>query len=289
VIEHVKRIAIHDGRSVLVRRRPGTGIPVVLLHGLLDSSRGWSDICEALHAPTIAVDLAGFGESSAVTAPALDAYADDVAQALAQLRLGRFVLVGHSLGGAVATAVAERMPHDVAALVLLAPAGFGRIPLAEAVSLPIVRTVVDRLLPLALARPAVVSAAYRAGVTGGPAPDRSLLEALAADPARLAASARRAVKAIVAAEGFDRRGVAYDGPVHVVWGDRDRVVPPAHLPAVEAAFPHVRAHVWAGVAHHHQREAPDRLLALIEHVGAAAALPSVAAARRARVRERVAA
>jgi pimeloyl-ACP methyl ester carboxylesterase len=49
---------------------------------------------------------------------------------LQQLDLGPCTVVGHSLGGAVAAAVAERHP-EAAALALLAPAGFGPIPLAE--------------------------------------------------------------------------------------------------------------------------------------------------------------
>jgi pimeloyl-ACP methyl ester carboxylesterase len=273
--ERVERVAVGDDRGVLVRRRDGTGIPVVLLHGLLDSSAGWSGLCRAITGPTVAVDLAGFGDSSAATAPELGAFADDVVRALRRLRLARFVLVGHSLGGAVASVVAERMPDQVAGLVLLAPAGFGRIPLADAVSLPIVRSVVDRLLPHALARPRIVSAMYRAGITGGPPPDAALLETLAADPVRLAVSARRAVAAIVASDSLHERGVAYGGPVHVVWGDRDRVVPPAHLGGVEDAFPHVFGELWRGMGHHHQREAPGRLARLIERVRDAAVVPSL--------------
>ena len=72
---------------------------------------------------------------------------------LAALDVHDFTLVGHSLGGAVATALAERLRDDVAALVLIAPAGFGRIHLAEAIQLPGVRTVVRHGLPLALITP----------------------------------------------------------------------------------------------------------------------------------------
>jgi pimeloyl-ACP methyl ester carboxylesterase len=287
VRERVERIHVSDGRTVLVRHRGCAGVPVVLLHGLLDSSCGWSEICDALNAPTIAVDLAGFGDSSAATAPCLHAYAADVAEALIRLRARRFVLVGRSLGGAVATAVAERMPDEVAALVLLAPAGFGRVPFAEAVSLPVVRTVIDRLLPLALAHPALVRAAYRIAGTGESPPGAALLQTLAKDPVRLWKSARRAITAIVAAgvaaDGFHRRIVAYDGPVHLVWGDRDRVVPVGHMAAAQATFPHALPQVWEGIGHHHQCEAPARLVALIEHARAAAALPSIVA-RRARAR-----
>lgn len=270
---------------MLVRTRPGTGVPVVLLHGLLDSSRGWSGICDALGGPTLAVDLAGFGGSSAAT-PRVSSPTPDVVQALDEIGPERFVLVGHSLGGAVATAVAERLGDQVAALVLLAPAGFGRISMAEAVSLPGVRTVVDRLLPLALGRPGLVSAAYRVGVTGGPPPEAALVATLADDAVRLSRSARQAVAAVVAAglapDGFHRRAVAYEGPVHAVWGGCDRVVPLAHLDAVECAFPRTIVHVWEGMSHHPQREHPERLVALVRRARAEAALPSLAAARRAR-------
>lgn len=282
------QVPLGDGRIALARTTPGHGIPVVLLHGLLDCSRGWEAICRALAAPTVALDLPGFGCSSPVPAPRLDAYADDIVRALAPLRPGPFVLVGHSFGGAVAASVAERLRGDVAALVLLAPAGFGRIPLAEAASLPVVRTIVDRLAPLAFARPAVAAGVYRVAVSPGAAPDASLVAKLARDPRRLTTAARHAVSALVAAglavDGFHRREVGYDGPVHCVWGSRDRIVPLAHLAGVEAGFPRVLAQVWEGMGHHHQHEEPERLVALIDEVAAAAALPNLAAARRARRR-----
>jgi pimeloyl-ACP methyl ester carboxylesterase len=82
--------------------------------------------------------------------------------------------------------------------------------------------------------------------------------------------------------------VAYDGPVHIVWGDRDRIVPVGHMDAAVATFPHALPQVWNGIGHHHQCEAPARLVALIEHARTAAALPSIVA-RRAQVRDRAAA
>jgi pimeloyl-ACP methyl ester carboxylesterase len=275
-VPDAERVRISGGRVVLVRRTPGHGMPVVLLHGLLDCSQGWDDIQRALQGPTIAVDLPGFGSSCHVDKSCLGAYADGVAEALSRLGVERFVLVGHSLGGGVATAVAERMREQVAALVVLAPAGFGRVALAEAASLPLVRAIVDRVFPHAIARPAVIAAAYRAGITGGPPPEPSMLARLTTDPARMTVSTRHAVNAIVAAglraDAFHRRRIAYHGPVHAVWGDRDRVVPFSHLARVEAAFRDVRSEVWKGMGHHHQREQPARLVALIERVRGASEL-----------------
>src|SRR5437763_14956798 len=274
-----ERLVLRDGRQVQLRRWSGRGVPVVLLHGLLDSSAGWSSTARALCEPIVAVDLAGFGHSDLPTRPRLSAYADDVVEVLTRLELDRFVLVGHSLGGGVSTAVAERMPDDVAALILLAPAGFGRVPLAEATVLPGVCGVAQRLLPLALMSRPLVSAIYRTLVTSGTGPEDALLRSLSADAATLASAAHEATCAIVAAGrspcAFHRRGLRYRGVVHAIWGNRDRVVPVAHLANVERAYTHVHGAIWDGMGHHHQREEPARLISLIRRACAGAELPTI--------------
>jgi pimeloyl-ACP methyl ester carboxylesterase len=281
--ERTEAVLLNDGRSMHLRRWAGEGVPVVLLHGLLDSSRGWSSTALALGQPVIAIDLAGFGRSDLPTRPRLSAYAEDVTEVLALLRLERFVLLGHSFGGGVATAVAEMMPDAVAALILLAPVGFGRIQLAEATMLPGVRAVLRQVLPLALRNQPLVSASYRAIVTTGARPEDGLLGDLSADAPAVAGAACEATRAIVAAgrspRAFHRRGVRYPGVVHAVWGSRDRVVPVAHLANVERAFRHAQPTVWEGMGHHHQREEPARLVHLVRHVCAAAELPTIAPRR----------
>ena len=126
-------VALADGRRVNVECWPGHGAPLVLLHGLLDCAAGWKHLAQATHRPCYAVDLPGFGDSDRPTRNRISAYAEDVQGALAALDVHDFTLVGHSLGGAVATGLAERLRDDVSALVLMAPAGFGRIRVAEAI------------------------------------------------------------------------------------------------------------------------------------------------------------
>jgi pimeloyl-ACP methyl ester carboxylesterase len=237
----------------------------------------------ALDQPAIAIDLPGFGRSDLPTRPRLSAYAEDVAEVLAQLELDRFVLVGHSLGGGVAAAVAERMPDHVAALILLAPVGFGRIQLAEATMLPGVHAVFRRVLPFTLRSQPFVTATYRAMVTAGAHPEDALLGDLSAGASAVAAAACEATRAIAAAgrspRAFHRRSLRYPGVVHAVWGSRDRVVPVAHLANVERAFSHVQPTVWEGMGHHHQREEPARLMQLVRRACAAAELPTIAPRR----------
>jgi pimeloyl-ACP methyl ester carboxylesterase len=269
-----RTIPLADGRRAHALTWPGRGVPFVFLHGLLDSAEGWTTMCRATDRRCVAVDLGGFGSSDLPAHPAFSAYAADVVAALDVLVPGRFVLVGHSLGGAVATAVTERLADRVAALVLLAPAGFGRIGLAEAVSIPGVRNVTHAMLPFALGNRHAVATAYRSVIANGLPPDEEIVARVVERHADLVAAAREATKAVVrgglSKRAFHRRRVAYDGPVAVVWGDRDRLVPISHLAGVATAFPHVEAEVWPGMGHHPQCERPRELLALLERTAEAA-------------------
>jgi pimeloyl-ACP methyl ester carboxylesterase len=171
-------VVLADGRRVSVEYWPGRGAPLVLLHGLLDCAAGWKHLAQATHRPCYAVDLAGFGDSDRPTRNRISAYAEDVQGALATLDVHDFTLVGHSLGGAVAAGLAERLRDDVSALVLMAPAGFGRIRVAEAIGLPVVRSVVRHGLPLALLNPVTALGVYMAVVGNGHRPDPELVARL---------------------------------------------------------------------------------------------------------------
>ena len=96
------------------RTTPGTGVPVVLLHGLGDTAATWDGFAAALARPTIALDLRGHGTSPRPGEYTVDAMASDVLAALD----GVVDLVGHSMGGRVASTVALREPGLVRRLVL---------------------------------------------------------------------------------------------------------------------------------------------------------------------------
>jgi pimeloyl-ACP methyl ester carboxylesterase len=270
----VETLHLPDGRTLCARRWPGRGHhTLVLLHGLLDSSEGWTPLCEGIGCTRIAFDLPGFGYSDAPSQGSIDGYATDIAEGLAQLGVKRFTIVGHSLGGAVAAALADMFPDRVAALVLLAPAGFGRIHLAEAVSIPGLRNLVQVGLPIALSSRLAVTAGYVAMVSNGAKPDSGLVNRVTERGAALVDGAREGTRAVVEAgrsrDGFHRRRVAYRGPVFAVWGDRDRLVPTSHSKGVRMAFPHAHIQLWPGMGHHPIRERFDDLVALIGRAVAA--------------------
>jgi pimeloyl-ACP methyl ester carboxylesterase len=263
----VQTLRLSDGRALCVRRWPGGGEePLVLLHGLLDSSEGWSPLSERLSG--IGFDLPGFGHSDPPPRGSIAGYAADVAEGLEKLGVNRMTLVGHSLGGAVAAALAELMPERVAALVLLAPAGFGRLPVAELVSIPGVRQLVELALPALLSSRLAVTTAYLTMVSNGKPPDPGLVERVTSRGRSLVDGVREATRSMTEAgrspDAFRQRGVRYDGPVHAVWGDRDLLVPLSHRHGVLAAFPQARIEVWKGMGHHPMRERLDDLIEIVQ-------------------------
>ena len=275
----VRSITLTDGRSLCARRWRGSGRhTVVFLHGLLDSSEGWTHLCERMDCGRIAFDLPGFGHSDAPPEGSIAGYARDVAEGIEALGLKRFTLVGHSLGGAVAASLAELMPTRVGALVLLAPAGFGRIHLAEAISIPGVRNVVHAALPFALTSSLAVTAGYMAMVTNGVTPERRLVHRVTSSGKDLVHGAREGTRAVVEAgrsrTAFHRRQMAYDGPVFAVWGEQDRLVPTSHRRGVRIAFPHAEIELWPGMGHHPARERFADLLGLVVRAAAAGRAPT---------------
>ncbi|GAB4330932.1 MAG: alpha/beta fold hydrolase [Dehalococcoidia bacterium] len=103
----VQRVPTADGIEIAVET-DGEGRPLVLVHGITEARALWEPVVGPLaeRYRVIRVDLRGHGESSPATSGALAELAGDVAAVVAALGLERPALVGHSLGGAVVTALA---------------------------------------------------------------------------------------------------------------------------------------------------------------------------------------
>ncbi|MEN2737982.1 alpha/beta hydrolase [Microbacterium sp. X-17] len=114
-------LALPDGRTLSALRYGGDAPRVTFLHGAGLNAHTWDTTILALGAPALAIDLAGHGDSSwrddvNYTAHPL---AEDVVRALDAWTTGPQVLVGHSLGGLVAAAVAASRPDLVCELVVV--------------------------------------------------------------------------------------------------------------------------------------------------------------------------
>ena len=97
--------------------------PMVLLHGLGETSAGWDKIASVLaaHHAVFALDLRGHGGSDRTDTYSLSAMRDDVIGFLALLHLTPVTMMGHSMGAIIAYLVAEEWPNAISRLVLEDP------------------------------------------------------------------------------------------------------------------------------------------------------------------------
>jgi pimeloyl-ACP methyl ester carboxylesterase len=262
----------------LAFQRTGSGLPLVLLHGIGSSHQVWSPVIDVLaeQFDVIAVDLPGFGESPPLpegVEPHPAALAAAVATLLDGLGIVAPTVAGNSLGGWVALELAEVRP--TAALVLISPAGLwsGRTPLYNRLSLQATRWLAKRWV-----RPLSRLVNHRAGRT-------LLLRQTIGRPARISPDlARSMVWDMATSPGFDatleatldRHYVAgWAGlhvPITVAFGSRDLLLRKGSR-HVEQLPDGVRFETLAGCGHVPMSDDPVAVAALM-----------TAAARRGTVR-----
>jgi pimeloyl-ACP methyl ester carboxylesterase len=108
------------GGRLRVATWSGTGAPVLAIHGITSSSRTWSFVARALDNPVLAPDLRGRGRSNHLPGPwGMAQHAEDCAEVVAASGGVPLVVVGHSMGGFVATVLAARRPDLVRGIVLV--------------------------------------------------------------------------------------------------------------------------------------------------------------------------
>ncbi len=257
----------------------GDGPPLVLLHGFADSADTWRralDLLARRGRRALAVDLPGYGAAEPLQegVGVLEQYrtfaAAAVRHASAEADGADVVLVGNSLGGAVALRAGEDPSLPLAGIVPVAPAGldmprwfriierdpFVRALLAAPVPLPevLVRTVVgEAYRALAFAAPRAAAAEVINSFTN----HHRTRDAVAA----VLANGRRLLPELTV-EGFALADVAV--PVLLVWGDHDRMVAHTGSRHVVDALPDTTYVLLDGVGHCPQVEAPERFVAALE-------------------------
>lgn len=112
----------------------GTGdTTFVLMHYLGGSHRTWCATLPYLDRDfrCVAVDMPGFGEAAGIAGYDMASMADQVDETIRHLRLHQVILVGHSMTGKVALALAARQPDYLQRLVLVAPSPPGPQPMSD--------------------------------------------------------------------------------------------------------------------------------------------------------------
>jgi pimeloyl-ACP methyl ester carboxylesterase len=108
---HQHEATAADGTTIAWSRF-GSGDPVVVVHGITESASSWQPITDRLATTNevVTLDLRGHGESGRADSYDLVSMAGDVATVIAAAELDRPHVVGHSLGGMVATAAGSMLP-----------------------------------------------------------------------------------------------------------------------------------------------------------------------------------
>ncbi|MEM9070961.1 MAG: alpha/beta fold hydrolase [Myxococcota bacterium] len=121
-----ERIALATGPVSYVDEGPKDAPAVVLVHGIPGSARDFRWLTPALIGLRgLRVEMPGFGATPLATGPgpSVEARAQFLVSFLDALALSNVILVGHSMGGVVATAAADLAPERVAGVGLVASPG----------------------------------------------------------------------------------------------------------------------------------------------------------------------
>jgi len=261
---------------VHVPARAGADLPpVVFIHGasanLKDQMLPLRPLLEG-RAEMLFFDRPGFGWSERGNNETLAAQADTIAALLERVGIGRAIVVGHSFGGAVATAFARRHPERTLGLVFLAPAthpwpGGATAWYYKLTAIP----VIGRLFSETLAYPAGrlrIGDATACVFSPNRVPDGYVDEAsipLVLRPPAFRANARDVAQLYdyVRAAAPAYREIA--APAVVISGDRDKVVYAAiHSVGLERDIPGAEL-VWVrNLGHKPDWIAPDLVVGAIE-------------------------
>ena len=255
--------------------RPGSGTPVVLIHGLPGTAEDWNEVMPLLRGDrTIAIDRPGFGYSTDGYVP-FERQLSAIHELLAKLHVVHPILVGHSYGGTISLGYAERYPSEVRGLVLVDAAAAGTHPGAferlqahaiKFLQLPVIRQVADVTFSQLLRK---VSAEMGDSEAFHPQPVAAAHEqrilAINMTTGNLEALAGEYLAAGGVVAQIDRGLKAIETPAVVIQGDDDQLVKPIYGRRLAAALPHARLEMLYG-GHMQPYDHPAAIAAAVRSV-----------------------
>lgn len=260
-------LALPGGDIQVIDRGPRSGDPIVLIHCFSCAMDYWDGMLPALAAEhrVVAVDLRGHGGSEKPSSGyAVPEQAELVAEALRELQVDDAEVVGHSLGGAVAVALAEQTPAlvDRVAIIDMPPDGsYGGLGfLAGLAFQPVLGEALWTIKP---------DFSVRKGLEVAFAPGFDVPDAFVEDVNRLTYTAYDESPAQVddyfGAESLDRRMRATGKPLMVLMGTEEQVVddPERALAQYAGTVPGTETHLIAGAGHSPNVEKPAQTARLV--------------------------
>jgi pimeloyl-ACP methyl ester carboxylesterase len=243
----------------------GIGPAIVMIHGFGAAIDWWDEIAPALATDhrVIRVDLIGHGGTAApASGYTIPRQAELVAAVLDRLGVDRVTVIGHSMGGEVATALAERDPARIAAMILIdspPTPGANFTILTETAMTPVLGELLSHF---------ETDKTIRRGLAQGFAPGFPVPEKFVADLKQLTYTAFRSAHddsiAYRTAKPTNERLAALMPvpPLLALTGTEDAIVPPGHEKYF-AQVPGAKIAMIAGAGHSPMVEKPQETLQLI--------------------------
>lgn len=238
----------------------GEGPVVVILHGLFGTATNFATIQRRLAGArrVMAFDLRNHGRSLHDPAMTYAIMAEDVVATMHAHGVEQAAIVGHSMGGKTAMAVALHHPDWVSRLLVadIAPVAYP----------PRNRVIIEAMQAVVL-HPALTRAEADASLARA-VPDETVRQFLLSNLRFGAAPAWRIgideiAGALPAIEGWDETGI-YAGPTLVLRGERSDFIQPAHRALFRSLFPAARFASLREAGHWLHADAPDAFVATLD-------------------------
>ncbi|MFM0644701.1 alpha/beta fold hydrolase [Paraburkholderia bryophila] len=246
----------------------GSGDTIVMIHGFASSLHTWNRVADELKRGhrVIRLDLPPFGvtgplrsssgEIETMNLPTYRRFIDTFMQALG---IARATLIGNSLGGLISWDYAVRHRDAVERLVLIDSAGF---PMKLPIYIDLFNHALVRLSSPWWLPEAIVKSAVR-NVYGDPRKIDAVTMRRYVDFFH-AEGARTAIGKMVPTLDFNEVDTevlrTLDVPTLVLWGAKDRWIPPAHASEFASRIPGAKSVMYPGLGHIPMEEAPGRVM-----------------------------
>lgn len=273
--DHLSTLALSDGTVLAVHEQgpPDAATTVVLVHGWTQDHTSWADVLDELaahhdHLRVVAYDARGHGHSDAGPreTATIEQLADDLAEVLLGLVPdGPVVVAGHSLGGPVIMAFAQRhrelLRRQVAgvALVATSAAGLGRdiFGWSSRLTTPamLAQPIITRIRawsrsPVNARHPSWLAEVLRLGLYGpGAATKRNRMRTAAQVARSHPATTAALVDEMLAHDRLEHLHDLDATPTVVLAGTKDGLCPMAHSRAIAAAMPNAELVVFPKAGH----------------------------------------
>ncbi|MDW8090999.1 MAG: alpha/beta hydrolase [Meiothermus sp.] len=252
---------------------PAKEPPFLLIHGLGDDADSWRRVFPLLvqRSRVIAPDLPGFGRSDHPRrAYTLGFFAETLTALLERLEVPQAVLVGSSMGAAVALRMALRWPERVARLALVGGPPTGSRPSKLQLLFLIPGQGEQLYNRLRLSQEAAYASLrpYYADLEALPAEEQAFLRERVWDRVWSDEQRRAFFSALrwMALEGLWKplgQLASLRQPTQVVWGEQDRIIPPEAGRRLARSIPGARFQTIPGSGHLPHQEQPEELVRLI--------------------------